>query len=582
MHARPDRRPHEIARVARARRSSSLGSHVLAIVAAALVATAATATAQLPLRVRAETRIELGVTNDANAVVLRGTLRDDLGAPLAQRRIDVSVATVAGGASIGHVVVHTDDAGSFEARFDAAPAAALVRAEFAGDVYHDGTDAAREVRPGLEDVRLALTVPGQGVFDLDARRHPITIVARAESGPAPVRVELLDELGRKLGEGVANELGRLRIELTPELLGPVGAGRLVARSAADARYAASQIEVPILRLRPTHLELRAARIAREDVPSGAARLEARRGARVVLAGRLYAADGGRRGEAIGIYVDGGHVATVLSDEHGAFEVEATMPATDAESIAFSARYAPNGPGLGPSASAPVVVHALGEAPYRWAHRLLPPLALLAVFAVARSVARARRRIAARPAAQKAPEAARERFFGARVSAIEGVVLGERDVPLASARVRVTHAGGAIDLVTDGDGRFAIGELPRGDVEIAASAPGHAGETLRRTLPARPRDAAIVLRLASLRAVALAAYRRVAEGWLESPDAWPTTTNPRAADLAPLSTREQAAELAASVDRVYYGPPPADAGEVDRILRSAEEQRNNAEPLHRTR
>ncbi len=541
----------------------------LGIALATVASTASPVSAQIPLRVRAETRLELRLEGDEGELLLQGTLRDDLGAPLAGRPIAV---VIEGGAGVRErAMVHTDVGGAFALRVDAPSKESIVRAEFAGDAHHDGTEAARTVRPGLEDVRLALTVPGGGVFDLDARRHPITIIARAASGPAPVRIELLDELGRRIGEGVANDLGRLRLELTPSVLGAAGAGRLVARSFRDSRFAASQTEVPIVRMRPTRIELRAS-------PSAA-----RPGARIRLHGRLFAADGGRPHEAVGIFLEERHVRTVLTDDRGYFEADATLPATEADAVAFSARYEPNGPGHGPSISSPTFVRALSPSPYGWALRLAPPLALFLLWAAARSLRRGIRGLGPRRLAARSLDPRADRPMVSRVRGLHGHVLGEADVPLPGALVRFSHGDGPSGSVTtDAEGRFAIGELPRGEVEIAAAADGYAETIARRTLPVRPRDAEIVIRLSSLRGVALAAYQETAEPWLESPDAWPTTTNARAAALAPPSRRREAAELALEVDRVYYGPGPADPAEVEQIVRSAEEQRNNAEPLHRTR
>jgi hypothetical protein len=536
----------------------------------------ALAEAQIPLRIRAESRLELRVESDraasgsrdavtsregevgaiaAREVVLRGHLRDDLGAPLAARRVEIAISDAPAEVP-AYRTVTTDRDGAFVAHLPQSPTEYVVRASFAGDAEHDAVDAERSIRAGLEDVHLRLAVPARGVFDLDARVHPVTVVARGPAGPVEVEVELLDELGRRLGRGRTNALGRIRFELTADLLGATGAGRLVARSEADPRHAPAQTEVPIVRVRPTRLELDARPRA---APPGAT---------ITLEGRLYSSAEAQAQKAVDLFAGDRLVATVLTGADGSFHAEVPLPNADAASIAFIARYEPNDPGGAPSASTPREVRIDAPSVYQPALRFAPPIVALALLALGAASTRRRRR---RAAGVERPSPPSRSPFGSKVRVLRGVVVSTTDArPLEAARVHYVDAAGREgEAFTDASGRFELPELAPGPVTIVAGLEGFQDASAQPVLPIRARDAELTLSLTELRAAALASYRALVTPWLDAPESWPWTTNRDAAACAPDPRRPKADELAAEIDRIYYGPDTADPEEVERFLRAAE-------------
>ncbi|HEU4538342.1 MAG TPA: hypothetical protein VFS00_29680, partial [Polyangiaceae bacterium] len=194
----------------------------------------------------------------ARGVDIRGTLRDDVGAPLASAVVILSVRGAGGEVrSLGApfacdgapsnppratnetIAVETDHFGAFCVRVmaDRLPSGALLRLEHAGS---EGLDAARRDVPidGLLGAPLLTWDPRPDALDLDAPRAHVNVLASApgtdaEAAPAAgVALALEDEAGRRLATARSDGSGRALFDVASSELGAPGAGELVARPVA--------------------------------------------------------------------------------------------------------------------------------------------------------------------------------------------------------------------------------------------------------------------------------------------------------------------------------------------------------------
>src|SRR5690606_18101546 len=112
--------------------------------------------------------------------------------------------------------------------------------------------------------------------------------------------------------------------------------------------------------------------------------------------------------------------------------------------------------------------------------------------------------------------------GAQLRDLAGTVLdADEGTPIARARVALTSgpAGERIELVTGEDGRFAIARLEGESWSLEVSASGYEPRTATLKFPHRGQWSAATVRLRSLREVALAHYRPVAEALAPAPAWW---------------------------------------------------------------
>lgn len=510
---------------------------------------AGTLGAQPVVRVRAEARIELGAEWRDGEMVLRGNLRDDLGEPLPRRPLTLD-AFDAEGSGLLHRSVRTDAEGAFEVRAPTDLDTYRARAEFGGDETHDPVQVERLVRVGRANVQLTLALPSGGHLDLDAPAQQLEVRARCAAGVGGLRIELRDELDRRLGEGVTGEDGRVRLRVSSADLGAPGPGRLRVRFPGDARRAEAQTEVPIVRERSTMLTL------------AATRRRARVGDPVELRGTLRDSQGPLARRAVGIFAAGTHRGTVLTDTRGSFRWQTRLTSKDdGRDLVFQARFEGDGPGHRTSASAPVTIATHGTRRARWAWSLLP-LGLCALLLLWLR----RREEVGPPPPRREPRAGvvhtQPKRKRARSRRFAGVLVDARDGGRIAGAVRLEgpqQLEGPVDTAG-----FSF-ELPDGAWTATFDAPGRAPVTETFRTPHGGEWDRVEVHLETWRARALAVFRR----WVRrrAPELpWRKHTLRELRRGLPPAERA----LGEEVERAYYGPEPPDAEEVRSIAARAEE------------
>jgi hypothetical protein len=210
---------------------------------------------------RLDGRVDRAIVGErASGVVVRGTLRDDVGAPVpnshvsitffgeanegagaaaANRPLPLSQTPLSCAASTGagdrepHVapdeyVVDTDQQGEFCVQTMLPIDQGTMKLSFAGTLHHDATAA--EIRFDIAHTAIALVFdPDPSIASLD---HPIFSVGlrvtASRISKDGWRVVLRDEKGRALGDAPVDPDGLVRIDVPTEKLGDPGPGVLTA------------------------------------------------------------------------------------------------------------------------------------------------------------------------------------------------------------------------------------------------------------------------------------------------------------------------------------------------------------------
>jgi hypothetical protein len=506
--------------------------------------------------VRAETRIELRVERDPDAAPhLVGTLRDELGAPLDGRPIDVSVWSDEAGESGGRWTAHprTDGGGGFDVLLGSAASGWWASASFLGDELHIGTEARQRIDLELAHVSLTLHLADRGVLDLDRPQHEVRVTASSVAGGAGLLISLRNELGVVLAEGRTDEAADLVLAVASDRLGPASAGRLIALSAPDARRSAAQAEVPIVRRRPTTLTL-----TRAEGDDGAERAS--------LSGALRDAEGPRAREAVALFArPERHLGTALTDEAGRFHFDLTAAAVSGlgAEIALVARFESDAPWIGASESAPVWWSL--RPPLAGGSVVLGAISLLLVLAALGLLSR-------RPgaAASRAAEPGRTSLelgerTRERLTEISGGVRDARTGNTVAARVEVA---GQVQ-VTDADGRFLLHPAP-GRHRFLLRAEGYAPLEAEVTVPHRGEHRGMRVRLWAMRDLALAPLRPIALALLPSADLWSLWTQRELLAALRKAGREppELADLIERVERACYDEAPPAEEELAAIRETA--------------
>jgi len=504
------------------------------------------ADAQPMLRVRSETRVEFSAEQVAGGVQVELALRDDLGAAIAGAELRLTLHDADGSQRTQRV--RTGMSGDFAGRLRAPDAVTTVVVRYEGDRTHAGTRAERTLDAMQVSTTLTLESDGGGRLDLDAPSHGFVVGATSDVGGADLRVELLDELDRVLATGRTDVEGHWRVQLPSDALGPVGAGRLTARVAGDLRRADAQVELPVVRMRITHLTL--------DVAQGPLRPDQA----VQIAGRLSDSQAGLGQRAVGLYVGEAHWFTVLTDESGAYATERRLDADDVDldadpAVQLQARYASEGPGR-PDAASEVARRPV-EAAVSWAWlALVVPLFLTAAAVLWGARGRRRppspERQPARPPASYV-EAGRSRGRRRRFHDVGGTVQdGREQDPLAGAKVRaIDESGAAAETLTDPSGRFSFASLPAGASVIEVDAVGYELSRTPLTLPHRGEWSQMSVRLRSLRWQASESFEPVALELVDSAEQAASRTAREVAAVARGAVEADVSALAQAVDRAAY-------------------------------
>ena len=316
-----------------------------------------------------------------------------------------------------------------------------------------------------------------------------------------------------------------RAELNAATLGAPGSGSLRAHTAGDGDRAAAQTEIDIAKFRRTALSLRVH--------------EGREGGAPVFEGRLVGGGAPVAHEAVGLYADGQHVATLLTDDRGAFRHElVTRKARDGaqHEHRVQARFDSDTPWLLSSRS-PVLSWKPAEPPAPSALWLLVPL--LVCVAVTAFLLRGA------PTRESAPQSVADRVGihaghgrsrgRAAQRSIGGSVLdAARLRPLPSARIAVepTQADGrtSIELLSDARGHFESPAIADGHYRLTISVVGYATLSSELSIPHRGEWSEMQVQLQSLRDAAILAYKPAALRVLQprtcgnaGPPARPSTT-----------------------------------------------------------
>ncbi len=517
------------------------------------------------VRIRAESRIELGVAHLELGMTVSGALRDELGIPLMQRPLALEARALADGDEPWHVMVETDENGRFSLDLADADRDYRLLATFAGDATHRGVRVERKVERARADVRLELRLPQGSAIDLDRPTFTVQSVAESDAGGDGITMRLLDETGREIARGVTNEQGKLSLEVPTKELGVPGAGLVRIESMRDARRAEAQTEARIVRKRVVHV----------GVHANQAVFEA--GSPIYVTGEVRTGGGPRAGVPVGLFATTQHLETVVTNAEGRFEAVLWIDSPPGD-LAITARTEGDATGAYAISEAHLALK-IGPSrplPWPWIGAALTSCLLVLVL-----VAQARQRRTANEGSSLDEGAAGASIRPARAQGrrdrhrVHGRVLDARnDAPIVGAKVTILHdkAESCCVLATDRFGRFASPILLNGRARIRIDASGYVATETEIEIPHRGEWSAFVGRLDSLRARALLPYRRLALGVLPSARAWGIWTTREAKEwLSERSPRERTSlsALSLEVERACYASQPPTEAEVVAIEQSVE-------------
>ncbi len=536
---------------------------------------AGSARAEPLVRVRGESRIELGVAHADQGVSITGALRDELGAPLAGRLLALEAVPVELGdrksSSPGdpwRTQVTTDPEGRFSLEIADPEHDYRLLATFAGDGTHRGVRVERRVERARSDVRLELRLPLGHTIDLDAPELIVEAIAESDVGGNDVSMRVWDEAGRELGSGITDRGGHLRVRVPTSKMGPPGAGLVRIESLRDERRAEAQTEARVVRKRAVFLRLSA------ETPE----IEAGQPARVRGRAFTHGADGAEQPRVavpVGLFRDERHLATVMTDPQGAFASELWVD-LDQGPLVVTARTEGDATGAYPAAEARVSVRIAPARPVPISWLLWAAVAIaVAVFTVQRLRAPALDVVGdARPREPTEPSVSPARAHGRRDrSIVSGRVIDLRgDRGVAQARLSMLQGDSELVVRSDDEGRFECPPLPAGRARLRIEAEGYIGTEIELELPHRGEWSAVVIRLESLRARALGAFRALISRALPTPRAWGIWTTREARDWISERAPDQRSalrKLSSDVERACYAAEPPAPAEVTAIEQEAD-------------
>lgn len=526
----------------------------------AVVATGAHAAPSL--RVRAQAHLELHTLGSASGARIAGSLRDDLGAALADRELLLTAQSDERARPRARSL-RTDAEGNFEVASPCgAESTCRVSVELDGDAFYEHVQASHLVEPQKAEVRLSFSEPSTLAVDLDRPRTHIMVHASSALGGAGLRATLEDELGRTLAQGTTGSAGEVAFDVDSGALGAAGLGELVVRSAGDASRSAARSGKTVLRSLSTRLALEAQPVRADK--------------RLKLAVRLQTARGPVGQRAVGIFVNDSrqrHLTTLITDAQGAAAREEALEELGLHDGAWqlTARFASDLPGLGSSESPAVrvVVAPPARPSSLW-------LALPALASMAFALWSARRR---QPAAGSA-EAGAAREPAVRLGAI---VRGRGPLSTCSGRVEdadtsaalpalleLEHESGALASVhSDERGQFVTGELPAGKLRVRVLSQGYASIAFELELPHHGTGDDLRISLRSLRSLALDTYALVVGRALAEPRTQGSTVREAlAAAVSGGRASTSVRDLAHATERIAYARPIPFESDLMELQRAA--------------
>jgi hypothetical protein len=522
--------------------------------------------------VRANATLEARVTNDGDAQVIRGTLKDDVGTPVVAahveieilgadgKRLDLPAPRPCGATAGGHpphaapdaYVLDTDARGMFCARTAPITTRGTLRVRFAGQ----GAIAATSVEIPFDAEQKLPTMTWEGkpdTLDLDLAQLRLSVVATGRVGGRGldgIALSLLDERGQTLSRARTDERGRASFEIATASLDGPGAGELSVRTEAAGP--------PLLSARV----LRVARVGLVVAPPGDAIVphDGHTFTVAVETGRGPSSTGavearvGEESVGVGTVKSGRAAVTVTFD----------VPSEGALDLSF--RYLTSSPEL--RAGDPVTLRVPVRPPPAWRRAPLFLVAILLVAWIARGWRRAPRSAeAARrslPPPARLPEMVAEPDAKARDW--HGVVLDAHDRrPIEGAIVRLLardfrgeHV--TAQATTARDGSFILDGAATPTSVIEVEARFHA--RLEKPAPGPGRvTLALVSRRRALLDRLVHAARRTGFAGAAPPDPTPA----HVARQADARSRHEMAGYARAVEAAAYGESPVDAGDEQRVV-----------------
>lgn len=518
--------------------------------------------AQVPLvRVRAETRIELRPTVKDGDPAIEGVLRDDLGNPITERPVQLRLRPLFGGETTLSFTVVTDDEGVFVAPATLKRAEYQIDAEFPRESLYERAAVSRRFDLARANVTLSLKVPNNGQLDLDAPDHRIEVIASSSRGASGLRLTLVDEFDRNLGSEVTDDAGRALFVIPSARLGPPSAGRLRVISASDGTRAEKQAEMSIVRFVRTRVTLEASHDGGKP------------GDVLAVRGTVTTKQGPLERRAVGLYGNGDHLSTVLTDPDGNYSTQFALP-RGTNNLAIQAIFESDSPGFVSARSDVLTVDIRGSGTSAlW---LLLPMAISGLifwYLFRRSPVPVQERSPEpkAPPVGIVPAARRTRRPGRKD--IRGRVLDyATDRPLTGARVWLEGAQGTVALPVATNGTFGLEEAPAGQYELAARADGFEKVTSRISVPHQGQWSGTVIRLRSYRLLAQAPFKTVVNRLLPIGRKWDIWTNREARDRARsrLSDPVQLDQLHDLVEEAFYAERAPSEGDIESIRARAAE------------
>jgi len=433
------------------------------------------------VHVEAATRLEGRLDRDPSApsgVVIRGTLRDDVGHPLPDSHVAITfhgtpsdspalmlpsprrcTEPAAVGARDPHFapdeyVVDTDALGSFCIRTALPVERGAVKLSFRGSSVYDGTSAEIAFDLARASVTLAFN-PEPAIVSLDRASYSVGLRVTAPGiRKDHWRVTLRDEKKRPLGGAEVDPDGLVRIDVPTEHLASPGPGELSA-TLEGAPITAPTISHPIERHARVDLEL--ANPEPRGSPEDGIPIEV----------RAHSAGGPVNVGSIEATIDD-HSVGAAPIRAGRATIVPTFASTRGISVTASIRYLPDAPWWEPGPNLNVSLHLNAPSAWRRAGPILLALAVAAWMLRGSWLphflrAPSRPRVSPRPTARPALRIIGERPSG---EGWEGRVLDAHDgEPLKGAHVSIvvpSFPGGdgrsneaTVDATTDDAGCFVL-------------------------------------------------------------------------------------------------------------------------------